>query len=235
MKRAMVWRSPAAFMLALGVSLTASLPLVLSVPAIAGESLQLAQLFRRPSQRVGVGAGTVLPAFYAGDERVILTPDETVDLELTIPQDVYSSRGTIVIRAGSIVRGELRPVADGTQFVASDILLAGSDTPRPFVATSDVITETQTIDRRTDPDFLRGAVIGAAAAAVLAEVLGAVDFLEVLAGAGLGVLGEVLLRRDREVEVVVIEPNSDLDLLVEEDFILGGGRSPYTGYQQAVW
>lgn len=235
MKRAMIWRSPTAVMMAIGVSFSAALPLLASAPAAAGEAMQLAQLFRRPSQLVGVGAGTVIPSYYAGDERVILTPDETADLELTVDRDVYSSRGTIVIRAGSLVRGELRPVSGGTQFVASEIVLAGSNTSREFVATSEVITETQTIDRRTDPDFLRGAVIGAAAAAVLAEVFGSVDFLEVLAGAGLGALGEVLLRRDREVEVVVIEPDSDLDLVVEEDFILGSDRSPSTGYQQAVW
>gem|GEM_PF-441081 len=235
MKRAMIWRSPAALTMAIGMSLSAALPLLMSVPAMAGESMQLAQLFRRPSQLVGVGAGTVIPSSYTGDERVILTPDETVDLDLTIDRDVYSSRGTIVIRAGSVVRGELRPVEGGTQFVASEIVLAGTDEPREFVATSDVITETQTIDRRTDPDFLRGAVIGAAAAAVLAEVFGSVDFLEVLAGAGLGVLGEVLLRRDREVEVVVVEPNSDLDLLVEEDFVLGYEGPSFTDYRRAAW
>ncbi|WP_439343963.1 hypothetical protein [Vacuolonema iberomarrocanum] len=221
MNRSMFWRSPAALMMAMGVSLTAALPLLTSVPAAASESMQLAQLFRRPSQRVGVGAGTEIPAYYAGEERVILTPDETVDLELTIDRDVYSSRGTIVIREGSVVRGELRPVSGGTQFVASEIVLSGNDDARDFAATSDVLTETQIIDEDTDPDFLRGAAIGAAAAAVLAEIFGGIDFLEVLAGAGIGVLGEILLHDgDEEVEVFVIEPDSDLDLFVEEDFVL---------------
>jgi len=221
------WQSPTALLMALGVSLSASLPLLASRPAMARESYQIAQIFRNPSRQVGLPAGTIIPVYYDEAERVIVAPGESVDLDLIVAEDLRSFRGTTVLREGSIIRGELRPVNDdeGAQFVATEVIPYGTDRATPIAAYSDIITETETISRRTNPDYLRGAAIGAAAAAVLSEVFGSIDFLEVLAGAGLGVLGEVLIRRDREVDVFVIEPDTDLDLTLEDDFILGRSRS----------
>jgi DNA-binding transcriptional regulator LsrR (DeoR family) len=86
---------------------------------------------------------------------------------------------------------------------------------------SDVITDTEIITEESDPDILRGAAIGAAAAAVLSEIFGDIDFIEVIAGAGLGALAAVLLGgRKEEVEVVVVYPESDLDLTLQSDFAL---------------
>ena len=55
----------------------------------------------------------------------------------------------------------------------------------------------------------------------MGEIFGGIDLGEVLAGAGVGVLGEVLLRgrKQKEVEVVVVRPDTDLDLRLEEDFV----------------
>ncbi|MBD1911034.1 MULTISPECIES: hypothetical protein [unclassified Leptolyngbya] len=230
MQTTRIWQPTAALFMALGVSASASLPLVASLPAAARESYQVAQLFQNPSRQVGLPAGTEIPVRYDAAERVIVAPGETVELELTLAEDLRSSRGTVVLREGSIIRGELRPVDEdnedeGTYFVASEVVPDGTDRAIPLVAYSDAITETQTIDRRTNPDILRGAAIGAAAAAVLSEIFGSIDFLEVLAGAGVGVLGEVLIRRNEEVDVYVIEPDTDLDLRLEEDFVLSRSSS----------
>ena len=235
------WQFPTALLMAGGVALTAALPLITGIPVAAQTSPQLAQLFRNPSQSVGLREGTAIPVTYDNAERLIIVPDETVELELVVTNDIVSSRGTVIIREGSRITGEMRPVSsvdnndddeddddddnDATQFVASEIVLAGSDRPVPIEAVSNVLTETETISRRTNPDYIRGAAIGAAAAAILSEIFGSIDFLEVLGGAGIGVLGEVLLRRDREVEVFVIEPDEDLDLVLTEDFVLGTSSS----------
>jgi len=219
-----------------GVALTAALPLITGIPVAAQTSPQLAQLFRNPSQSVGLREGTAIPVTYDNAERLIIVPDETAELELVVTNDIFSSRGTVIIREGSRIAGEMRPVTTtnrdddddeekATQFVASEIVLAGSDRPVPIEAVSNVLTETETISRRTNPDYIRGAAIGAAAAAILSEIFGSIDFLEVLGGAGVGVLGEVLLRRNREVEVFVIEPDEDLDLVLTEDFMLGTSSS----------
>lgn len=234
MQTTRIWQPTAALFMALGVSASASLPLVASQPAAARESYQIAQLFQNPNNRVGLPAGTEIPVYYDEAERVIVAPGETVELDLKLAQDLRSSRGTVILRQGSTIRGELRPVDEdnedeGTQFVASEVIPEGTDRALPLVAYSDPITETQTIDEDSDPDILRGAAIGAAAAAVLSEIFGGIDVWEVLAGAGAGVLGEILLNNgSEEVDVYVIEPDTDLDLTLEEDFLLSRSRSNFS-------
>lgn len=86
-------------------------------------------------------------------------------------------------------------------------------------AVSNVVTEREVITERSDPDILRGAAIGGAAAAILSEIFGRIDAWEVLAGAGVGVLAEVLLRGSDEVEVIVVRPD-ELDVRLTSSFEL---------------
>ena len=84
-----------------------------------------------------------------------------------------------------------------------------------------MITETETLNEKSSPNILRGAAIGAAAVAVVSEIFGDIDLGEVLAGAGIGTLAELLLRGNRkEAEVSVIEPETDLDLTLQDDLVL---------------
>lgn len=211
------WQSKAAFMMALGLVSTAIVPVV-SASAAASET-RMAQVFSQQSQ-VGIPAGTVIPVTYSEAERIVLTPEETSEVTLTVETDVRSSRGTVLIPRGSTVEGQLQPANGGSQFVADELALPNG---RRYAidASSDVVTRTETITKDSDPDILQGAAIGAAAAAVLSEVFGDIDFIEVLAGAGVGALASVLLDgRDEEVEVVVVEPETDLDLTLQSDFVL---------------
>jgi hypothetical protein len=188
----------------------------------------LAQLFSNPSSQVRITAGNLVPVRYEDAEKIVVLPDETAPVTLSVATAIRTARGTVIIPQGSLIEGELRPIYAedddeepvGTQFVA-ETLVFPSGVRQSVDAVSDVITETETITRRSDPDILRGAAIGAAAAAVLAEILGDIDFIEVLAGAGLGALASVLLRGREEVDVVVIYPETDLDLTLQSDFVLG--------------
>jgi hypothetical protein len=217
------WRSNIALITALGMTSATALPLVSGASTMAATpaSFTVAQLF--PPSSVTVPEGTVIPVRYDEAERIIVTPDETADVTLTVASDIRSRAGTVLIPRGSLIEGELRPLTSGTtgtQFVSEEIVLP-SDRRLPIDATSEPITETEIITERSNPDILRGAAIGAAAAAVLAEVLGDIDIIEVLGGAGLGALGALLLGGNREeVEVVVIEPETDLDLTLQSDFEL---------------
>jgi hypothetical protein len=210
------WQSKAAFMMALGLVSTAIAPVM---AASATSEMRVAQVFSQQSQ-VGIPAGTVIPVTYSEAERIVLTPEETSEVTLTVETDVRSSRGTVLIPRGSRVEGQLQPADGGSQFVADELVLP-SGRRYAIDASSDVVTRTETITKDSDPDILQGAAIGAAAAAVLSEVFGSIDFLEVLAGAGVGALASVLLDgRDEEVEVVVVEPETDLDLTLRSDFVL---------------
>lgn len=214
------WQSKAALLLALGMTSIAVVPVLISTPAVANsQSYKVGQLSQRNSN-VSVPAGTRIPVRYTKAEKIIVTPKETTDVTLTVAENVRSA-GRIAIPTGSQIVGELRPASGGTRFVAEELILRNSRQRLPIEATSEVITETETITEKTDPDILKGAAIGAAAGAVLTEIFGDVDLAAVLGGAAAGVLGEVLLggRKEKEVEVVVVNPERDLDLTLEEDFL----------------
>jgi hypothetical protein len=211
------WQSRTALFMALGMASVATLPALLAAPAAANEPYLVGQLFPQTTRLV-VPVGTVIPVRYEEAERIIVTPDETASVTLIVAQDVRSSAGTVLIPAGSEIEGELQPNGGGTQFVSEEITLTSGQT-LPIEATSEIITDTQVITEDTDPDILRGAVIGAAAAAVLSEIFGSIDLGEVLAGAGLGALGSLLLGGgEEEVEVVIVEPETDLDLTLQSEF-----------------
>ncbi|MGB3495114.1 MAG: hypothetical protein WBA57_20465 [Elainellaceae cyanobacterium] len=230
------WKSKTAGMIALGMVATTGLPLIAAVEAQASlpssgdaNATYLAQsLF--DSARLTVPAGTQIQATYdeVGEdgeevEKIILTPDETVEATLVVEETLYSTMGTVLLPAGSEVTGTFRPLTGetvGTQFYAETL-----ETPdgREFDldAVSRPVTRTEVITEETDRDFVKGAVIGGAAAAVLSEILGSIDLLEVLGGAGLGALGILIFGgNEEEVEVVVVDPNLDLDLTLQSDLQL---------------
>lgn len=221
-----LWQSKIALLTALGMTSTAAIPLVMSAPVGASSpSYTIGQLFPQSSpesSQVVIPSGTTLPVRYDKAEKIIVSPEETSPVTLTIAADVRSRRGTILIPAGSRVEGELRPATGGTQFFAQELILGNSNSEQglPINATSSVITETETISEKTDPDILRGAAIGAGAGALLSGILGNVSLGEVLAGAGVGVAAELLLRGRKEVEVVVVNPDTDLDLTLQSDLPL---------------
>lgn len=230
------WRSATAALTATGI-LSAAIASTVGQAAVAqsldqriqqasASPLRVSQLF--DSARAVLSAGTPIDTRYeetdddgAPVERVLVLPDEVAPLSLTVARDVRSTAGSIVIPAGSIIDGELRPLEEettGTQFFAEEVTLPNGDSYE-IDAISGPITRTEIITEESDRDFIKGAVIGAAAAAVLAEVLGSIDILEVLGGAGLGALGILIFGGgDEDVEVVVVEPDRDLDIALRSDF-----------------
>jgi hypothetical protein len=215
------WQSRTALFLALGFVSTLTLPLTLTKAGVASPSPYLVGQRFPDSWRSSLPAGTPIPVTYADDDadRILVTPDETAPVTLIVNRDIVNSSRRVVIPQGSEMTGELRPVRGGTQFVAESITLPNGTSGR-IDATSNVVTETDVISRRDNPDILRGAVVGAAAGAILGEIFGGIDFLEVLGGAGVGVLAEIfLLRNRREVEVVVVRPN-ELDVRLQSDFTI---------------
>lgn len=179
------------------------------------------------SARVAIPAGTRIQTVYneTGDngemvEKIILAPDERIDITVTLVEPIRSNFGTVLIPAGSEIDGELRPLNEdrmGTQFHAETLRLPNGQVT-DIDGVSSPITRTETITEETNPDFVKGAVIGAAAAAVLAEILGSIDVLEVLGGAGLGALGIWIFGGgEKEVDVVVVDPRNDLDVILMSD------------------
>lgn len=157
--------------------------------------------------------GTVLPVSYEKADKIVQAPGETLPITLTLASNVRTASGQILIPAGSEIEGELKPIGEGTQFVATTLIPKGSKDRYVLSATSEVITEKETIRKGKDADdILTGAAIGAVAAVVISEVAGDIDILEVLGGAGLGALGGFILGDRKKVDVFVINPEEDLSL-----------------------
>ena len=148
----------------------------------------------------------------------MVTPTETAKITLTVDDDIRSASGAVIIPANSKIEGELRPSGDGTQFVAQELVLDNSNR-YSIDASSDLITRRETISKRSDPRWFEGIAIGAVAASVLGEVLGKIQLWQVLGGAGVGALGSLLIRNNNQVEVIVVDPATDLNLRLNSDFL----------------
>lgn len=170
-----------------------------------------------------VSAGTIIPVNYNDAERIIVAPTETAPFTLIVANDIFATDGTLAIPAGSLVEGDMRPApGGGTYYVARELILREAiDIERrlPLNATSAAITQTTTVTRRTAPQIFRGAAIGAAAAAIISEIFGDIDWYEVLAGVGVGVIAELLIQESETVEVIVVKPEQDLDLRLQENLV----------------
>lgn len=201
-------RTGLAALLVLGMSTAGVAPLLQAQPSQA-------QLFPRTSQRANtLRSGTVIPAVYQGANRIILRPDETLPVTLTVAENVRSSGGAILIPKGSRIGGQLEPANGGTQFVARTLILNNRQRQN-ISATSDVITRTEEIREGNNDRIWQGALVGAGAAAVISEIVGDVGVFKVLGGAGAGALGGWLLGRQERTEVVVVDAKQDLDLTLD--------------------
>jgi len=201
------WRSATAAILALGITVATSAPLVVATPAEAQQRVSQFDSIRIPS-------GSVIPVSYEKD-KIVVTREETAPLTLTV----------VLIPAGSQIVGELQPVRRrnqmGTQFVARELIISRRQRYR-IDGTSGIITRTERVQKGTSTGSLaQGAALGAAAAAALAGITGdkAIATEEVLGGAGIGALAGVLLGR-RSVDVIVIRPQQDLAVRLRSDIVL---------------
>jgi hypothetical protein len=220
-------QSSTALMLALGMTSAGFAPLTIAAKADATPApYQLAQLFpsqpRPVAQQVRIPSGTVLPVTYDKADKIVIAPDEKIPVTLTISRNIRSSNGMLLIPAGSRVEGELRPASGGTQFVANTLVMTNGDR-LSLDASSDVVTTKETINKGTNVNsILTGAAIGGGAAAIISGVTGnkKITLGKVLIGAGAGALGGFLLGGRKKAEVVVINPNTDLNLTLNSSLAL---------------
>ncbi|MEM1239127.1 MAG: hypothetical protein AAGI45_04720 [Cyanobacteria bacterium P01_H01_bin.26] len=149
-------------------------------------------------------AAQSLDTVISSDDTLYLDADETHDYNLRL-----ESRTTVDDRflpEGTIIRGQFEPVDGGLRYVANSAEVG--DRIFDLDAVSETLTD-QKDPRQTDTgDIIEDAAIGAAGGLIIGEVLGDVDFLEILGGAAAGVVvGNVTAQ-----SVVVIEPDQSIVL-----------------------
>jgi hypothetical protein len=172
------------------------------------------------SNRVVIPDGTRIPVRYDRAEKIVVAPDETVPITLQIAANIRSRQGRVLIPAGTEVSGRLEPEDDGVRFVARTLRLYGNSIP--FDAVSEVVDDREEVNRNTTGSILKGAAIGAGAAAIIAAVTGdrKIGLGEIIGGAGIGAVGGWILNRKNKGEVIVIEPDRELELTLQSDLAL---------------
>lgn len=185
----------------------------ISSPYIVGQTTT-----QPPQQtQARIPAGTTIPVSYEKD-KILVTPQETVPVTLTVAQNITTTQGRIAIPTGSQIVGEIRPDQGGARFVAREVILPNNQ-KLSINASSQVVTRTEQITKGINPGTVfRDAAIGAAAAAGISAITGdrAIATEEVLGGVGAGSLVGIFLDRER-VNLISINPNSDLTLTLNSD------------------
>ncbi|MEM8612303.1 MAG: hypothetical protein AAGF93_09825 [Cyanobacteria bacterium P01_H01_bin.105] len=147
-------------------------------------------------------ADRALSTTIRSDETLYLDKDNVHEYNLVLEN--RTSIGDRFLPEGSVIRGQFEPVDGGLRYVADSAEVG--DRIIDLNATSETLTD-QKDPRQTDTgDIIEDAAIGAAGGLIIGEVLGDVDFLEILGGAAAGVvLGNVTAQT-----VVVIEPDQSI-------------------------
>lgn len=167
-----------------------------------------------------IPSGTIVPVRY-DKQKILLTPEERVPLTLTVAANIQTAQGRVIVPSGSEVVGELQPTTGGTQFVARELRLSNGQR-LAINANSGVISRTEAIKKGVNTGkILTNAVVGAGAAAAISAVTGdrRITALEVLSGAGAGAVIGLFTGR-QQVNLLVIEPNTDLNLRLNQDLVI---------------
>lgn len=178
---------------------------------------------RYPSQptSVVIPAGTTIPVEYEEADKILVKPDETVPLTLTVAANIRNRQRTLLIPYGSQIVGQLEPTEEGSRFVAEELII--DDSRRELInAASETVTRTETIEEGMDTSkVLTRAAMGAAAAAAISLVTGGdIGVGKLILGAGIGALGTILTDGQDSVEVISIDPNQDLDVTLNGSLAL---------------
>ncbi|AFZ34321.1 hypothetical protein Sta7437_0727 [Stanieria cyanosphaera PCC 7437] len=173
-----------------------------------------------PSQLI-IPAGAEIPVFYEDAEKILVTKEETAPLTLKVAANLRNRDRVTLIPYGTEIVGQIEPTNGGSRFVAQELVFSDG-TRKSIDATSQTITRTETVRRGASAGgILKGAAIGAAAATVVSGVTGdrAIATEEVLGGGAIGAAAGWLLGR-KQVELISIDPNSDLNLTLQSDLAL---------------
>jgi hypothetical protein len=211
------FKSGTAALLALTITGGAVVPIVTTAPAFA-QSYP-----RTQSSYQSVPAGTSITVNY-DKEKILLMPNETVPLTLTVANNVIGRDGKILIPQGSEIKGELKPAYRGTQFVAKELKVyrTGQWKSYSINANSNVVTRTEEVKKGANTrTILTGTAVGAGAAAAIAALTGdrALATEEILGGAGLGTLAGFFLNR-KKVTMTAVYPDQDLTVKMRSELAL---------------
>lgn len=187
-----------------------------------------AQLFKNQGQTSGqtqnqnrtvsIATGTTIPVMYSEAEKILVAKDETLNVTVQVAANLRDRNNQVLIPYGTKIEGRIEPVENGSRFVAERLIFSENDTQNIY-AESRVISRTETINKGADTgQILKGAAIGAGAAAIISILTGdrSIGLMELIIGGGLGAAGGWIFGGN-SAEVVAIEPDQgDLNLVLSD-------------------
>jgi hypothetical protein len=145
---------------------------------------------------------------------IVIAPGQTYVTTLRVAADLKNSQGQVLIPKGSLIGGQLEPVAvsgspvNGARFVANQLTI-GSTTYSINAASAPIAA---TVAQQVSDQTLQGAAVTRAAQAILS---GQVSDLGSIIGQA---LGGVTGTPTSQSYVISVNPNTQLDLKVQEAF-----------------
>jgi hypothetical protein len=142
-----------------------------------------------------------------------------------------------VIPQGSDVVGQLRPTAEGVQFIAQQIILPNGQWAALNAISQEIVGFTPQNQGATAASIITGTLAGAGTATILAGTTGDrhINALEVLGGAAFGALAgwglpAAGILGGQTQEVLTLNPEQDLTLTLQAPLTLNGNQEVYRGY-----
>lgn len=173
------------------------------------------------SNALSLSVGTNIPVVYEDAKKILVTKDESLAITVRVIDNVTNQYGEVVIPRGSEIMGEIQPSSKGSRFVAQSLILP-NQLEIPIVASSAVVTRTETVQGGKNTGAIwQGAAAGAAAATIIAGITGdtAIATEEVLGGAGFGALAGFLFGGNDKKELISIDTQRDLDLTLRANLV----------------
>lgn len=168
--------------------------------------------------------GTNIQVNYLASDKVVVTPNETINLTLDVANDIKNLEGKVLIPKGSKIEGQLVPRYSGsnflgTQFVAQKLSIA-NNSYTSINATSALVTSEKPTN--VNPGTVQDAATTAAARAVLGTILGQqVDLGNILTSVVTGRTNPEPSVQTTQTTLVIIDPETDLSLTFGSDFYVG--------------
>lgn len=165
--------------------------------------------------------GTKIQINYLASDKIVVTPNETINITLEVANDIKNLEGKVLIPKGSKIDGQLVPRYSGsnflgTQFVAQKLSIA-NDSYTSINATSALVTSEKPTS--VNPGTVQDAATTAAARAVLGTILGQqVDLGNILTSVVTGKTNPEPNAQTPQNTLVVIDPETDLSLTFGSDF-----------------
>lgn len=168
-----------------------------------------------------VTRGTKIPVTYLASDKVVVTPNETINLTLEVANDIQNSESKVLIPKGSKIEGQLIPRYSGSKFLGTQFvaqrLIVNNQSYTNLNATSDLVTGEKPSD--VDNSTVQNTSATSAAQTILGTILGrSVNVENILTGKTNPQNPQTT--QTTQDTLVIIDPETDLPLTFGSDFFV---------------